>query len=43
MLIIDTKDRQSPANLYSVLEHKETLQNLIKDSKSKAYKKPRIS
>ena len=30
---------QSFANLNPVLKHKETLQNLIKDSKSKAYKK----
>ena len=36
-----TKKRQSPANPNVVLKHKETLQNLIKDfkSKSKFYKK----
>ena len=33
------KKRQSTANLNAVLKHKETLQNLMKDSKSKAYKK----
>ena len=33
------KKRQSPANLNAVLKHKETLRNLIKDSKSKTYKK----
>ena len=41
MLTIETKKSQSPANPIVVLKHKETLQNLIKDfkSKSKAQKK----
>ena len=39
MLTIDTKKRQSPANLNAVLKHEETLQSLIKDSKSKVSKK----
>ena len=38
MITTDKKRRQSPANLNSLLEQKETLQNLIKYSKSKAYK-----
>ena len=33
------KKRQSPANLNAVVKHKETLQNLIKHSKSEACKK----
>ena len=39
MLTIDTKKKQLPVNLNAVLKHKETVRNLMKDSKSKVYKK----